>query len=203
MCGRFTLTRPDLDEVAEALDALLPPDYAALYRPRYNIAPTDLHWIARGDGDKRELTAAHWGLIADGRPPLINARSESAGRRFPGARRCIVPADGFYEWRDGRPFWFHPTGGGLLWMVALYNPTDTGHLTFTILTTRADPIVAPIHDRMPLLLPLPSVPTWLGGARLDPQSAVPVIACAVSTRVNRVENDDPACLAPDEQLPLF
>jgi putative SOS response-associated peptidase YedK len=204
MCGRFTLTSPDLDSVAAALDAALPPDYAALYRPRYNIAPTDLHWIARGDGARRELTAAHWGLLRDGGAPLINVRSESAGKRFPGARRCIVPADGFYEWRDKRPYWFHSPEERYLFMAALYHPTDAGHITFTILTAPANPIVAPIHNRMPVLLPRLSIPQWLDGEPLDAQGAtVSLVGAAVSTRVNSVQNDDPACLAPDDQLGLF
>ncbi len=116
MCGRFTLTRRKLEELAASLDAEVLPDDAPLYRPRYNIAPTDPHWILRTKREERQLISAKWGLVnswqtdAKGAFKQINARSESAPSRpaFRDAyvhRRCAVPADGFFEWsqRIGEP----------------------------------------------------------------------------------------------------
>ncbi len=203
MCGRFTLTSPDLDTVAEALEASVPEEAASLYRPRYNVAPTDLHWIARTVGAARELSPAHWGLHGR-RGPLINVRVESAPGQFREAwhaRRCVVPADGFYEWTGAkaarRPIWFHAEHG-YIYMAGLYDEDATGHLIFTILTAPADRAVAAVHDRMPLLLPRPQVDAWLAGARLDaPFPSVPLIGQPASPRVNKPENDDPACLSAD------
>src|SRR5690348_16966481 len=111
MCGRFTLTVPDFEELATALGVTTAPDpeTVALYRPRYNVAPTDTHWILRVKEGERQLLPARWGLInswaKDARDGFkqINARSESARSRSAfreayAKRRCVVPADGFFEW---------------------------------------------------------------------------------------------------------
>jgi len=96
----MTLTTKGYDQLAHLLDVEESEEDAALYRPRYNVAPTDDHWIVRLDG-KRKLARAKWGIRPGGRELLINLRSETAPRRFKKAfeeRRCLVPADGFYEW---------------------------------------------------------------------------------------------------------
>src|SRR5436190_9778800 len=109
MCGRFTLTRKSMEELATSLDVEFHADDVALYKPRYNIAPTDQHWIVRTKHEQRELLPASWGLInswatdAKSAARQINCRSETALTRsaFRDAfahRRCIVPADGFFEW---------------------------------------------------------------------------------------------------------
>src|SRR4051812_46132860 len=101
MCGRITLTMPDVEAVASMLEADVSPEDARLYRPRFNAAPTDQHWIVQQSSDRRLLVPAVWGLRAG----LINARSETADQRFRSASRVIVAADGFYEWtgpRDAR-----------------------------------------------------------------------------------------------------
>jgi putative SOS response-associated peptidase YedK len=211
----MTLTTAELAEVAEMLEAELPPEASSLYRPRYNVAPTDQHWIARPVGDHRELQPAHWGFVLDGRPLVINARGETAHARFRDAwrsRRCVVPADGFYEWKGEksarRPIWFHRPDGQLLLMAGLYDDRDeAGHLTFTVLTRPANEVVAGIHDRMPLLIPRERVADWLAGkwAELG-GSPVPLVGKSVSARANSVKNDDPACLeeeAAPPQLGLF
>src|SRR5437879_3224106 len=100
MCGRMTLTESSLAKVADELAATLVPADSALYRPRYNIAPTDQHWMVLAAGEGRALVPARWGF---GDRMLINARSETASRRGPLGKafadhRCVVPADGFYEW---------------------------------------------------------------------------------------------------------
>ncbi len=173
------------------------------------------------------LGPATWGLVAPPREGersarlLINARSESAARlpSFRGAfakRRCVVPVDGFYEWvgpkQARRPIWFHPTGDGVLHLAGLWEPGAPAPgaqelageplPTFTILTTRANDLVAPVHDRMPVVLAANEVEAWLrgssaeAGALLRPCPTAVLAAREVSARANRVENDDPACLEP-------
>jgi putative SOS response-associated peptidase YedK len=228
MCGRFTLTRKDFRELAAALDASFDESVAALYRPRYNIAPTDQHWIVRERQERRQLLPAKWGLVnswaqdAKGAARQINARSETALSRpaFREAfekRRCIVPADGFFEWTGAkesrRPVWFHAPDGGLVLFAGLYeswrDPRSEEWLrTFTILTTDANGAVAPVHDRMPVILPAERVDDWLHvpsrnaepyaaelRTLLAPAGDRAIMATEVSRRVNSVANDDEACLA--------
>jgi putative SOS response-associated peptidase YedK len=221
----MTLTRRDLEEVADELEAVRDPEGAALYRPRYNVAPTDLHPIVRLADGRRLLQRARWGFPGGaGRPTLINARSETAPfrDRFREAfvnGTCIVPADGFYEWSgpsDGRrPFWIRRADGRLLLLAGLWEdqPAPDGGRArhFTILTTAANPTVARIHDRMPVVLAPEQAAGWLAGGshrELGPAPEGVLEARPVSRRVNSVRNDDPGCLAPEDpgrprQLPLF
>lgn len=229
MCGRYTLTKKDFRDLARELDATFDDAVIAQYRPRYNVAPTDQSWIVREKREQRQLMPAGWGLVnswapdAKGAFKQINARSESALTRpaFRDAfesRRCVVPADGFFEWtgpKDNRqPVWFHAPDEGLLLFAGLHeswrNPQDgEWRRTFTILTTSANDIVAPVHDRMPVILPRDVVADWLHVPAtnpaeyakgvtdlLQPAAAGVLIVTEVSKRVNSVANDDPACLAP-------
>ena len=216
MCGRVTLTLPDVDEVARLLEAHVSPEHAALYRPRYNAAPTDQHWVLTPG---RELLPAAWGFKGP-TGLLINARAETADR-LPAFReayarhRVIVPADGFYEWKgprdDRRPIWFRPRGGGLLYLAGLAEELPGGKLAFVVLTTEANAAMAEVHDRMPALLPRERVQAWL--ERPDSGLLVPapedfLTATEVSARVNDVKNDDPSVLEPPverrkSQLSLF
>ncbi len=181
MCGRFTLTRKDFRELATELAAAFDDADARLYRPRYNIAPTDQHWIVRERQEQRQLLPAKWGLVnswardAKGAARQINARSESALTRpaFHEAferRRCAVPADGFFEWVGAkearRPMWFHAPDSGLMLFAGLYESwrdpkTEARMRTFTILTTNANKTVEPVHDRMPVILPQERIDDWL------------------------------------------
>ena len=206
MCGRITLTLPDLDQVAALLDASVDPSDAASYRPRWNAAPTDSHWMLI---EGRKLVPARWGFPGG----VINARAESvavrkAFREAYRARRVVVPADGFYEWQgpiiDRRPIWFRPRAGGLLYLAGLATAFPDGAPCFVVLTTEAAGPVAEAHDRMPVLLPRNRVGDWL--SRPDSGLLVPapvdfLTATAVSRRVNDVANDDPSCLdAPEPPL---
>lgn len=221
MCGRFTLRRPGR-EIAEHFGLRAAPRLA----PRFNVAPGQEVLVVRSQADgQRVAEPRRWGLVpawaADPRigSRLINARSETAGeRRAFGAalraRRCLIPADGFYEWagHEGArtPYHLEQGAGELFGMAGLY---ETWHgaggeivESCTILTTAADPAVARLHDRMPLILPPPDYAGWLDPARSDPAAleaflrphAAHLHATPVSTRVNRVEYDDPACLGPPE-----
>jgi putative SOS response-associated peptidase YedK len=213
MCGRVTLTLPDLDEVAADLEARVEPSVRPLYKPRYNGAPTDQLWMAENTPQGRVLLPAVWGFH---RPSgvQINARSETAERLL--KRPVIVPADGFYEWKgekkDRHPVWFRPKSGKLLYMAGLARELPDGRPCFVILTTEASGPVAQLHDRMPVLLDKSRLQTWL--EQPDTGLLVPappdfLTATDVSDKVNNVRNDDPSVLQPPEapkpkrQLTLF
>lgn len=230
MCGRFTATWPSYDDLVRALDlggmgVAAVDEQALLYRPRWNVAPMEHHWVVRlapRSGD-RELVPAAWGFLPGAgrgtRPsyPLINARSESVTRQpafkeSMAKRRCVVPVDGFYEWvgppRARRPIWFHPPEGGLLRLAGLWEPARGARgegappWEFTILTTAANDVVAPAHDRMPVILAPTDVEAWLHAPDADvlpllhPAPHEALIGTPASTRVNKVGNDDPGVLDP-------
>jgi putative SOS response-associated peptidase YedK len=210
MCGRFTLTVATFDELCALLGVPPDVDAAAVFRPRYNVAPTDTHIILCEEG-RRHLAPAVWGLGVD--KPQINARSETADSRptFRAAfarTRCVVPADGFFEWTaDRQPIWYHRKDGGLLLMAGMFERDRSG-LRFTILTTAANDLIAPVHDRMPVILAPEQVDTWLGRTPLPklrkllaPAPADWLVATEVSPRVNSVKNDDAACLDPPPGKP--
>lgn len=229
MCGRYTLTKKDFRDLARELDATFDEAVITQYRPRYNVAPTDQSWIVREKREQRQLMPAGWGLInswapdAKGAFKQINVRGETAPSRpaFRDAfesRRCIVPADGFFEWtgpkENRQPVWFHAADESLLLFAGLYeswrNPQDGAwRRTFTILTTSANDLVAPVHDRMPVILPRDVIADWLHVPATDPAGYAKgvrdllrpaaddvLIATEVSKRVNSVANDDAACLTP-------
>ena len=226
MCGRFTLSRQDAIELAAELG--VPVDSLPDYRPRYNIAPTDQHWILRTKFEERELLPALWGLInswAKDRKRAasqINARVETLETRaaFKEAfrrRRCLVPADGFFEWtgpkKARRPIWFHDPDGGLLFFAGLYASwqpePDIWERTFTIITTNANAVVADVHDRMPVILAPEQAEEWMAARETDPEKLrtllVPaaddlLIGTPVSDRANSVKNDDPSVL---EEAPML
>lgn len=225
MCGRFTLTTSaeewsDLFEV-EPLEA----------EPRYNIAPTENVIVVRRDADgRREATRMRWGLIpsfsdgpGDG-PLLINARCETIREKpsFKDSfrdRRCLVVADGFYEWlnEEGgkRPFWIHLAAGGPFGFAAIWDEwegEDGPIESCAILTTAASEDLIPIHDRMPGVLDHQQVKRWLhpeaGPSELSSLVNNPdpgrLALREVSTRVNNVKYDDPECLVPvGTQVDLF
>lgn len=232
MCGRYTLAIT-YEELAEELGVDFDPAIAEAYRPRYNVAPTEGMLVLREHEGHRELMPARFGLVNFWAKDLsaaakqINARAETvrdkpAFREAFKHRRCIVPADGFYEWRrEGRaktPFWFHPNEGKLLRFAGLYETwkdkaTGQQLRTFAILTTAANDVVGPVHDRMPAILTPDAARVWLSAS---PDEAFSVIAPAAndvlaaqraSSRVGNVRNDDPALLREDppprDDLPLF
>jgi putative SOS response-associated peptidase YedK len=214
VCGRFTLTFDDPEEIARVLGVEASPSFRELYKPRYNVAPTDLHFVVRLESGRPEIVPAKWGLGTE--KPQINTRAENARVRTmlhdPAAgHRCLVPADGFFEWTGEkgkrRPIWFHRSNGGLVYFAAMC--AGTSELKFSILTTEANALVARVHDRMPAIVPVESAGRWLTTeddrevARFlaRPPDDV-LIGTEVSPRVNAVANDDPACLAPPSPEPL-
>jgi putative SOS response-associated peptidase YedK len=227
MCGRFTLTRQDRRELAELLGV----DERDLrdYRPHYNIAPLQDHFVIRSRYETRHLIPARWGLVnswatnSSLAASCINAKAETIETRpsFKDAltkRRCIVPADGFYEWRGPRsnrePLWIHHADGRLLWLAGLYESwkPEPGRWqrTFTIITTRANRLIEPIHDRMPVILDERRAEDWMNPAEKDPfrlkSLLVPapdddLVLSPASSLVNSVNNDGPELLVPDRTIP--
>ena len=199
-------------------------DSAHDLKPRYNIAPTQLAPVVRTTAEgKRELVELRWGLIPSWATDpsigsrLINARSETAAvkpafRAAMRQRRCLIPADGFYEWQklgrikqpifvhrsDDAPFAF--AGLWELWIDAEKQPLET----FTILTTAANEQLRPLHERMPIILRPESFSKWLDTATTDPEDLESVlrhppqdlVLQPVGTHVNSVVHDDPSCIAP-------
>lgn len=217
MCGRISLGASSVGDIAAFFGARIEPDHAALYRPRFNLAPTQLHFILQREAGERRLAPATWGFPSTAGHFLINGRVETAKSRpaFREAwkeRRCVIPACGFYEWtgraRERRPLRFHPAEG-LLALAGLFEPPEEGKTwpRFVVLTAAANKDVAPIHDRMPVLLAPEAIEPWLAG-ELDP-GPVPagtLTATPVSPRVNSVKNDDPSLIEPappPSQLDLF
>src|SRR3954453_7557146 len=217
MCGRATLTNDDFEGIAAELDAEYSADDAQLYRPRYNIAPSDVHWIVESGADRRVLRPAVWGYRASGGRPLINVRGEQvgSGRGFRDAfqgRRCLVVTDGFFEWDAAKaPFWFHRADKKLVLLAGLFQPpgsdaTPSGppRPRFTILTTLPNRLVARVHDRMPVIIPPAAIDEWLTATPAEaaaPTWSAPddsLVATPVSKRVGSVKNADPAVLAPPD-----
>jgi putative SOS response-associated peptidase YedK len=194
MCGRYTLTRTNLGEVVKELHAELDASAEQLRLPRYNIGPAQTCAIALAGDDAPLLTAAVWGLRLGPRL-VVNLRSETAGRRRD-LQRCVIPADGFYEWTGEkghkRPIWFHRPDGGLLFFAGLVD--DAG--TFAIVTDPAAGPVLEIHDRSPVMFTAAKARTWLAKGGPPKGGAVELVSVEVSPRANSVKNDDAGLLDP-------
>jgi putative SOS response-associated peptidase YedK len=210
MCGRYTLRRYDL--LKSGLRAQ--PGFGFeefVERPRFNIAPTQLVPIVRLNKEHRELLAVKWGFVlgsGSGKPFLsINARAETVASNpaFRGdfvKHRCLVPADGFYEWKKinsaKQPMFIHFRGDDLFCFAGLYHEQ-----TMTIITTEPNETMKPIHNRMPVILHESDYEKWLDEktpvkdlrellAPFDGKLAT----LAVSSHVNSPKHDDPECIEP-------
>ena len=226
MCGRFTLTR-SAAEVAEHFGLATAPPLT----PRFNAAPTQRVLAVRAPSGAREAVELHWGLVpfwakhAGDAAKHINARVETlserpAFREAAERRRCLVPADGFYEWRGARgarqPHHIALPQGELFAFAGLWDrwrTPDGGALeSLTIVTTAATPNIRALHERMPVLVDPPGYEAWLDTTARDVKAVLANLpttrgtklsARRVSTRVNDVHNDDPHCLDKAEQGALF
>ena len=219
MCGRFMLVSKVEDLQTRFGFQTGPMDLG----PRYNVAPTQSVLAVVNDGHNH-AEMMRWGLIPYwAKDPavgnrMINARAETlaerpAFRRALERRRCLIPADGFYEWRrDGTkrvPIYVsfksrEPFGMAGLWEV-WKAPTGEWVHSCTIVTTTPNALLEPIHDRMPVILPREAEEHWLERTNRDPSTLVGLLApypsdemeaYAVSSRVNSPKYDDPACLTP-------
>ena len=223
MCGRFT-QRFSWPEVRRFLDLAGP---AGELTPRYNVAPGQAVAAARSRDGENRLSALRWGLIPSWSrlPPArrpINARAETAAEKpmFRDAfrsRRCVIPADGFYEWarRGGvkQPYLIGRADGGLMAFAGLWERwrvPEAGALpkflagaapgdaveTCAILTTAASAAVAAVHHRMPVIVPPSSFGPWLDGhdIPLKPASDIELTLQPVGAWVNSPAHDDPRCV---------
>ncbi len=220
MCGRYSLT-----SAPEAMRQLFDLDGPLLnLAPRYNIAPTQEAPVIRaGSGGGRELAMLRWGLVPswskdgpDSGYSMINARAETVAEKpaYRAAfrdRRCLVPADGFYEWKkEGKgkqPFRFTMADAAPFVMAGLWEGwrrPDGGMLqSFTIIVTAPNSLVAQVHDRMPAILDRAGAARWLAGGSRDAMLALLVpfppermAVVMVGKRVNSPANDDPSVIEP-------
>jgi putative SOS response-associated peptidase YedK len=227
MCGRYSLTA-----VPTRVEAFLGASDGAVLRPRYNVAPgQDVPVAVAGPAGRRALVLRRWGLVPRfARDPAAGARSANARvetaaehpafREAFRARRCLVPADGFYEWRRRRggaePHHVTLPDGALFAMAGLwerFEPPDGPALeTCAVLTGPARGRVRELHARAPILVAPADFGAWLDPAARDPerlrallsnQLAESLSYRAVDPRVNDPRFDEPACLAPAPQLSLL
>jgi putative SOS response-associated peptidase YedK len=218
MCGRYSLI---VD--ASVLAGVFEIDPPKILRPRFNIAPTQTIPIVRaGREQPREWAEVRWGLVPSwAKDPkigarMINARGETVAEKpsFRSAvktRRCLIPADGFYEWvkTDGgkQPHYIHFTDGRAFAFAGLWERWHKGGDepldTCTIITTTPNDIVAGLHDRMPVILPPEVFAEWLEPQPLAPECLQDLLVpyppdgmetYPVSTHVNKPANDDPECV---------
>lgn len=226
MCGRYTIRRIDLLIRFGAMEAA---EFEAFDQkrivPRFNVAPSQFAPVVRLNAKgERVIDQVRWGLIPSwtkGKPKLqpVNARSETVAtsgmfRQAFQRRRCLVPVDGFYEWKkvdekNKQPMFIHrlddePFAFAGLWERWIPEPGAEPVDTFTILTTQANPMMSAIHDRMPVILREPDFARWLD--RNVPGDAVADLlvpledtkgefeAYRVSKHVNTPKNDDAHCV---------
>jgi putative SOS response-associated peptidase YedK len=232
MCGRYVAASPpstwasyfDVDETA--IDPADPPP------PSWNVAPTDpVPAVAVGRDGQRRLGLFRWGLVPPWAQPsvaarMINARAETvltkpAFKRAFARHRCLLPADGFYEWQrvEGaakRPWYIHRADGAPMAFAGLWevwrSPAGEPMRTCSIITTTANPLMAPVHDRMPVILEASDWRDWLAPDNTDlaalqgllvPADERTLTRHGVSTLVNSVRNNGPDLieLSPEGDVP--
>lgn len=242
MCGRFASFTQDQDLADELAIAEIAED-ARLLPPSWNVAPTDpvrivVERAPRGSSDvTRSMRVARWGLVPSwAKDPgvgarMINARSETlldkpAFAKPFAARRCLVLADGYYEWRklslpatsakkvQKQPYWIHPADAGVAAFAGLYefwrNPAasetdpDRWLVSTTVITRPASEAMAAIHDRMPLVLPPSAWDEWLDPSVGDASDLLGIDGTRLATRpvgdaVGSVQNDGPSLIEPDPE----
>lgn len=235
MCGRYVSATPP-DQIAAYFGTEAP---EALLEPSYNVAPTNDVYAVLSDGSTRHLDAFHWGLVPLwAKDPkigskMINARAETLAEKnaFKSAfkrRRCLIPADGFYEWKKApdappkakkQPYFIHrpddePYAFAGLWEVWKGPDKDQEPLrSCTIITTGPNAAMAAIHDRMPAILPPSAWDTWLDrevddldllGRLLVPSAPELIELRPVSTEVNNVRNKGEHLIdeAPIDEAPI-
>lgn len=220
MCGRYTL-HTSLEQIIDHFHLQQAPEIT----PRFNIAPSQAVPAVRGDPARRELVMLRWGLIPSWAKEektgysMINARAETVAAKpaFRGAfrhRRCLIPADGFYEWKlaadnKKQPYYLRRRDGKIFAFAGLWEhwEGERGQCidSCTIIVTEANEAVRSIHERMPVILDPADYEAWLNpdhrdtstlAALLKPSPPEEMEAFPVSRRVNRPTNDDSACIMP-------
>jgi putative SOS response-associated peptidase YedK len=224
VCGRFTSSQ-GREAIGDRFEVAVPEEY----QHRFNLAPQQRTLIVRERDDEREAVMAKWGLLPHWAKDskiafkMINARAETltekpAYRSLIGKHRCLIPADGFYEWTVGsdgkkQPIHFHLPDYAMFAFAGLWTSRthgETGEMieSCTIITTAPNELVAPVHHRMPVILSPDTEAVWLDPsiskehalALLGPYPADLMTAFPASTRVNSVRNDDSGLLLPEDAL---
>ena len=226
MCGRYRLSRRK-----QMIEEYFETENEVDWEPRYNIAPSQPVGIIRQDPSKpeRHFSLARWGLIPSWATDAsigfktINARAETVADKpaFRDAfvsRRCLLPADGFFEWsrrgKEKQPFHFGMQDDSLFAFAGLWDrwkdPSGTVIESCTILTTTPNSLLVDVHDRMPVILRPDNYDLWLDPGFKDVKALAEVLApfdaakmrsFPVSTRINAVANDDPDCVVPWQSSP--
>src|SRR5688572_28328306 len=218
MCGRYTII--DLSRFTDLFPWIRQPETPA--PPRYNVAPSqDVPVVVNSAQPKIDF--AQWGLVPSwgggAARPMINARAETLAskRTFKEAlrkRRCLIPADGFYEWKtsptgERSPVYFRLKSGRPFAFAGLWEGTRVGGelaKTCTIITTNSNQLIEPIHDRMPVILMEEDYQRWLEAAEMEPEELVSMLkpfaaeemeAVEVSRRVNSPKNEGPELIEPE------
>ena len=226
MCGRYTL-HSSAQEIARVFEAQLTAGLEAL-EPRYNIAPTMAAPVVRVADTGRVIELMRWGLIPHwSREPTtpystFNARGEDAAGKasYRGPmryRRCLVPVDGFYEWQKGgggdggggkQPYLVQLTDERPFALAGLWDVWGDELQSYTILTTRANDAMAPIHPRMPVVIRPADYARWLDPGVQTPAAVADLLApppsglmklTAVSRYVNNARNEGPRCIEPEQR----
>jgi putative SOS response-associated peptidase YedK len=220
MCGRFAFYSP-----SEAAAALFGVSGSLPVEPRYNIAPTQyVAAVRNGEDNERELVMLRWGLVPSwAKDPsvgnhMINARAETVAEKpsFRAAyrrQRCVVLADGFYEWRragDSKTPYFISLASGKpfalagLWENWHDKESDESIQTTTLITTEANDFMRPLHHRMPMILETTAANDWLGGDNTMLEVAAgnspPLRAWPVDRRVNNARNEGDELIKPDGDI---
>jgi putative SOS response-associated peptidase YedK len=216
MCGRFTLKAPGRIKYDRRPSSRLP---LSLLQPRYNIAPSQEVLVISQPGSEQTWSSMRWGLIPSRSPEpkgFINARAETlevrpSFRESFQSRRCLIPADGFYEWkRNGKskqPYYFQLTDEAPFAFAGLWDSWERDGATITscaIITTVPNELLAPIHDRMPVILSPEGANAWLREAAepaelrelLAPFPAASMKSFTVSKQVNQAIIDEPYLVEP-------
>jgi putative SOS response-associated peptidase YedK len=226
VCVRYTLHKTDaaLDAISRALGVPLEtPEWAV---PRYNVTLTDTMPVVAGDAGRAAIKAMRWGFIPPGergkpRPRLLaNARSETAAtlptfKKAVASRRCLVPANGFYEWKASGglklPYLFALRGEEPFAFAGIWDPAAAGAPeTYCLLTTEPNELVARVHTRMPVILTHETMPRWIGeeplaaeafAALTRPLDSGLMESRPVNRYVSNSRNQGPRCLDPPEDSP--
>ena len=215
MCGRYTLTKS-----IKTIESHFQPVRMSLkYFPSFNIVPSQISAVITKSSNGLQLEGMKWGLIPSWSKEinmgnkLINARSETLHEK-PSFResfqnkRCLIPADGFIEWKGKQPYYIRPKTQGLLAFAGLWSTWDSGDgplNTYTIITTEANKTLSPLHSRMPVILQPENYEKWLNAESkalsqlLTPCPDTDLEYFEISTAVNSPKNNAPEILRPAGQ----
>lgn len=215
MCGRIDAhDSTGVNNLVRVLDVVIPKDR---FPPRYNIAPsatlaTVCHKAGFDVADMHWGIVPHWAKPGQFERPLINARAETihekpSFRKLIAHTRVIIPANGFYEWRRAQgkkaTFYFHSIEHDALALAGVYQIDREGQMQCCLITTDANDVMKPVHDRMPVLIPQQAMQDWLCSedihvidALMQPAANDSITAVEVSSYVNNAHNDGVKCIEP-------